>query len=200
MYQNQGRAREPCSEVLSSDCFKMPKIVSKCPRAIRLFQNAQNCFKMPNSGSRVIRDCFKMPKIVSKCPMSDHVIWHVSIPCLLECFKMPKIVSKCPIADHALPEIVSKCPKLFQNAQNLSYGYWIIITTQLLSALRALLTIWIVLLNVLPHQSWFVIRDVNLTYHNYSWQQLEWSHVVLTPRDQMGRGDLITIPYFGSRC
>ena len=64
--------------------------------------------------------------------------------------------------------IVSKCPKLFQNAQNLSYGYWIIITTQLLSALRALLTIWIVLLNVLPHQSWFVIRDVNLTYHNYS--------------------------------
>ena len=101
MYQNLGRAREPCSEVLSSDCFKMPKIVSKCPRAIRLFQNAQNCFKMPNersrdlthhvrllvrmfqnaqncfkmpnSGSRVTRDCFKMPKIVSKCP--KFVIW-----------------------------------------------------------------------------------------------------------------------------
>ena len=107
MYQKQGRAREPCSEVLSSDCFKMPKIVSTCP-----------------------------------------------------------------LAYHASSEIVSKCPKLFQNAQNLSYGYWIIITTQLLSALRALLTIWIVLLNVLPHQSWFVIRDVNLTYHNYSWQQL----------------------------
>ena len=31
MYQNQGRAREPCSEFLYSDCFKMPKIVSKCP-------------------------------------------------------------------------------------------------------------------------------------------------------------------------
>ena len=157
----------------------MPKIVSKCPRAIRLFHNAQNCFKMPNSGSPIIRDCFKMPKIVSKCPMSDHVIWHITYGCLLECFKMPKIVSKCPIADHALPEIVSKCPKLFQNAQNLSYGYWIIITTQLLSALRALLTIWIVLINVLPHQSWFVMSILHtITTLDSSWSglMLSWHH------------------------
>ena len=164
-----------------------------------------------------------MPKIVSKCPIADHASsdivskcpklfqnaqWAITwsdtprTTCLLECFKMPKIVSKCPIADHALPEIVSKCPILFQNAQNLSYGYWIIITTQLLSVLRALLTIWIVLLNVLPHQSWFVIRGVNLTYNittlDSSWSGLMLSWHCTTGLD--GAWGLITIPYFGSQC
>ena len=55
LYQNQGRARESCSEVLSSDCFKIPKIVSKSPTLYY-----------------TITDCFKMPKIVSKCPVTRH--------------------------------------------------------------------------------------------------------------------------------
>ena len=121
MYQNQGRVPEPCSEVLSSDGFIMPKIVSKCP-------------------------------------MSDHVIWHITYGCLLECFKMPKIVSKCPkfviwLLDHHNYTTLVCFACLTYNMDRFDKR----IATPI------------------------VVCDVNLTYHNYSWQQLEWSHVVLTP-------------------
>ena len=79
----------------------------------------------------------------------------------------------------ALPDIVSKCPKSFQNAQNLSYDYWIIITAQLLSALRALGT-YNMDRFVKRIATPIVVCDANLTYHNYSDLDSRWSGLMLS--------------------